>query len=591
MKRLLIFLLIIFTLTTLSASNEQKIYSVDSEVYEALTYLYIHSGYALPSTAGPWSGAELLELHSRIDRNKLTPPFTEYYDYVTKELLEGDKAFKFGLDVAVEGYYHIDTEHFVNETDWIRGYDERKPLIDIILETWPGDYFYGYTSIPLVGTKFNTFTDEDGGVSYYFGATALDTNIFFIPGYDKFGSLDFTIPFRAFASMGGKRWSFQIGFDKLSWGPGVTGNFMLDKHVKYHNVGRFTAHKNNFKYSFVASFFPHPSSYYPIIDESTGYFKLPTVSSIELPSGLNVFLGHRLEWRMFKNKVGFALSEAMMFQSLDVLLDLRVLNPSAIFHNYYIRNNSNSLLTVEIDYTPIKGLNIYGQVAIDEITAPGIEDKPGVDEGANPAAYAFMLGTKVVYPVHKGLLFGSLEGAYTNPYLYLRDRKRSDGSGYDKYGINYVVAIREIYDVGGFYDETFLGYEYGPDAITFNLNLGYKQLNKWNVEGNIFYMLHGTHDKWTMWSRVGTGSSSFPIYHTTPTTSHDTNNYGDLNATDERDSVSRTFVIGVKGGYTILKNFDVYAQVDYINIVNPKNISINEPWNDVQITLGLSYSL
>ncbi len=591
MRRLLVFLLVIFTIVSLPAVNKQKIYPVDSEIYEALTYLYIHSGYALPSTAGPWSGAELLELQSRIDRSKLSPPFIDYYDFVTDELSEGDKPFKFGLDLAIEGYYHLDTDNFVNETDWIRGYDERKPLIDIILETWPGDYFYGYTSIPLVGSKFNNYTAEEGGVSYYFGATTLDTNIFFIPGYDKFGSLDFTIPFRAFGSVGGQRWSIQIGFDKLSWGPGLTGNFMLDKHVKYHNVGRLAAYKNNFKYTLVTSFFPHPSSYYPIIDETTGEFIVPSMSSsIELPPGLNVFLGHRLEWRMFKNKVGFALSEAMMFQSEDVLLDLRVFNPSAIFHNYYIRNNSNSLLTVEIDYTPIKGLNIYGQLAIDEITAPGIESKPGVDDGANPAAHAFMLGAKVVYPVTTGLLYGSLEGAYTNPYLYLRDRIRGV-TGYDEYGINYVVAIREVYDVGGFYDETFLGYEYGPDAITFNLNLGYKQLNKWNVEGNIFYMLHGTHDKWTMWSRVGADeSSTYPPFHSTPTTSHDTDNYGDLN-TDARDSVSRTFVIGVKGGYTILKNFDVYAQVDYINIVNPKNISTNAPWNDVQITLGLSYSL
>ena len=156
-----------FTIVSLLS---KKIYPVDSEIYEALTYLYIHSGYALPSTAGPWSGAELLELQSRIDRSKLSPPFIDYYDFVTDELSEGDKPFKFGLDLAIEGYYHLDTDNFVNETDWIRGYDERKPLIDIILETWPGDYFYGYTSIPLVGSKFNNYTAEEG-VSYYFDTT------------------------------------------------------------------------------------------------------------------------------------------------------------------------------------------------------------------------------------------------------------------------------------------------------------------------------------------------------------------------------------------------------------------------------------
>ena len=70
-----------------------------------------------------------------------------------------------------------------------------------------------------------------------------------------------------------------------------------------------------------------------------------------------MFLGHRLEWRLFSNRVGFALSESIVYQSEidDSTLDLRVLNPVAIFHNYYIRGHANSLLTVELDYTPVRG--------------------------------------------------------------------------------------------------------------------------------------------------------------------------------------------------------------------------------------------
>ncbi len=263
-----------------------------------------------------------------------------------------------------------------------------------------------------------------------------------------------------------------------------------------------------------------------------------------------------------------------------------------IYHNYYIADNANSLVTIELDYTPIKGLNIYGQIAIDEFALPGIEVVPGVDEKARPSANGYMVGVKGDYPVKKGQLYGSFEWAFTNPYLYLRDGIDTSSDDYGSYGINYVVAIREIMAGGGSYhDETFLGYKYGPDAMTLNLNVGYKRYGKWNVEGNIFYMLHGTHDKWTMWSHVAPETTaSLPGYQTWLTEQHLTNNYGDVDA-KSRDALSKTFVIGVKGGYTILKNFDAYGQIDYINIVNPKNLKANAPWNDVQITLGISYTL
>ena len=106
------------------------------------------------------------------------------------------------------------------------------------------------------------------------------------------------------------------------------------------------------------------------------------------------------------------------------------------------------------------------------------------------------------------------------------------------------------------------------------------------------YLLHAPRNprQWTMWSHVAPEDDRvLPGYQTWLTEQHLTNNYGDVDA-KSRDALSKT-VIGVKGGYTILKNFDAYGQIDYINIVNPKNLKANAPWNDVQITLGISYTL
>ncbi|MCK9287281.1 MAG: hypothetical protein M0P29_06945, partial [Sphaerochaetaceae bacterium] len=482
--------------------------------------------------------------------------------------------------------YHTDTANFVDESDWIRGYNERKPLLDIILETWPSKHFYGYSSIPVMGTKFSDFDDSTGPISFAYGQESFTTNLFFLaPG--SINELDFAMPYKAFGAFGGEGWSVQVGRDRLSWGPGVTGNFMLGEHLKYHNVGRVTTYGEKFKYTFATSFFPHPDNYYPIIDN--GKFNY-TGSQVDVLDGLYMFMAHRLEWRMLADKLSLALSEAVMYQSLDNTLDLRILSPTTIFHNYYIRSNANSLLTLELDFTPIKYVNVYGQVVVDEFALPG-EPVPGKTDGAFPSAFGYMAGTKASYPMGKGMLYGSFEWTKTDPYLYLR---YGDGSS-ATWGINYVVAIREYYKTGDImYDEQFIGYQYGPDAVVLNGNVGYKQFGKWFAEGNVFYMIHGTHDKWTEWSEVYTDASAGPgkpPFLTSPTEQHHTDNHGDPTAKTTRDAVSKTFAAGIKGGFTILDGLDVYAQADFIHIVNPGNISSTAPISDVQLTFGVSYSL
>ena len=73
MKKLLIlFALMLFSISLFADSgNYQKIYPIDDEIYEDITDLYILSGYSLPSTSGPWSGAELKMMLEKIDYSAL----------------------------------------------------------------------------------------------------------------------------------------------------------------------------------------------------------------------------------------------------------------------------------------------------------------------------------------------------------------------------------------------------------------------------------------------------------------------------------------------------------------------------------------
>ena len=470
--------------------NLQKIYPVNSDVYQAITCLFLDQGLGLPSTAGPWSGDELAKMLDRIDSSRLRGGAVDTYNYAINTLNEGHHAFKFTLKATVEGYYHTNTTSFTKESQWIRGFDERNPVLDIILETWPSEHFYGFSSLPVMNDRYRDFSAATGWSEPLWGSSALTTNIPLVAP-NTLNDLNMNIPYRAFGSIGGSGWSAEIGRDKYSWGPGVSGNLMLGDQILYHNMGRVTTYGKNFKYTFATSFFPYATDYEPLVDGMGNYIQHQGQDSIQ--NGFKAFIGHRLEWKTLGGKLGIVVNEAIIYQSATNYLDLRVLSPTTIFHDYYVRSNANSMVGAEIDYTPFRYINLYGQAVVDEFCLPG-EPVPGVDANALPSAYGFMAGAKVSVPFGKGMFFGSAEWAKTDPYLYLRDngdRKQVFGD----YSLNWAVAIREFNATSGItYTTDFLGYRYGCDAIVMNGHFGYKQYGKWSLQGNAFYMIHGTHD-------------------------------------------------------------------------------------------------
>lgn len=374
--------------------------------------------------------------------------------------------------------------------------------------------------------------------------------------------IDANVPYRGFAALGGKGWLFEIGRDKLSWGPGTTGNFMFGDHLQYHNQGRFTAYSNSFKYTFATSFFPHPDEIWDVdqngrLDVDSGE---PGYGQARALVGLKVFMVHRFEWRLFNDKVGLALSEGIMYQSPDGNIDLRILNPLMLYHNYFIRSNANSLATLEFDYAFAPSWNLYGQVVVDELSF-GATEGSLPDDRKHPSGVGLMLGLKMAKPYKGGILYGSLEGVRTDPYVYLRsvDGDKSQDDVADT--LNFVVAIRRWIPDKLIYDQSYMGYQYGGDAYVGNLVVGYKQYGKYSVQGSLFYMAHGQVSMDTYWE-LGKLSS-------TPT-----------------GEATHYIDIGISGSKYLTPGWEVYAGLDWL-----AKIEHYVPSYDVQLVMGMQYSL
>ena len=578
-------LLVLMLILPLSAVNMQKIFPIESDVYEALTFLYMEQGKSVPSSSGPWSADELMKMLDRINRASLSPGGRNTYDYVQRELAEPPKSqpsnsfgYSFGLDVALEGYMHTnidDPGFFTDERDWVNDFETRDPFLNIPFETWATDMFYGYFALPITINQFGD-TNETASVFNH----SFTTNVFLVPP-NELMDLNRNIPYRAFASAGGEHWNLQLGRDKVSWGSGQTGNLMIGGHMLYNDFLKFTTYHNTYKFTSIAMAFPHPLDYgYGQVDSTTGVIGDPETQDEQL-TGLRMFLSHRLEFRIL-DIINITVTEGLMYMSEDNSFDFRLLNPLSLYHNTNNSANSNSIFGLDIEVNPWENMSIYGQMAVDEFVLPG-----ELAMGA-PTAYGFVGGIKGIHPFEKGTAFAGFEAAITDPYLYLRGIG-NENQNIGEYGINYVVGIREFSAAGNIsIMEDFLGYEYGNDAIVLNLNGGYTVYDKFRIEGNVFYMMHGTHDMYTLWDQASDDHPESALAET-PTSTPATGNH--FPASDDRDAVEHTLALGLKGSYNILDNFKVYGQVDWLHKINPGNFSTNDPESDLQISLGAAYSL
>lgn len=458
---------LIVVLTTLAlglafAKNSQNILPLGSPAYSLMDALYLATGNGTPSDSRPWSVAETRLILSRVERSSLTGPLAKAWDEIAAileeaELYESDGA-QFDLDAifALEAYAHSNDEEFVEESDWIYGYEERKPVLKLALEMGFADNFYTYCDLEYARGRFSakdtilTLTEDN---DYNIG-TAM-------PGYDKARSqvsiysyhyakkfntnlldmvdVNFECPRRAFISLGDDWWNLQMGRDKVSWGNGHSGNLVIGDQLDHHDYLRFVAFSKTMKYEATDLFLTHPN--FVDQDESSS-------------PGIKMFLAHRLEFKPW-NWLSFAISEDAMYQ--DEAIDLHYLSPAFIYHNLNTRTNFNAIAHAELNICPLPGLSLYGQFVLDQARAP-------LEGNSQPGAWGILGGVEWAMPLGSGILASSLEAAATTCYLYRRDI------------IDFLVLERYFtIDAGGGYilHGDYLGYRYGGDAVVLQADLSY----------------------------------------------------------------------------------------------------------------------
>lgn len=417
---LVLLVLIASSAMVLSAVDYGRIIDPASPLYDYADLLYSLSSMSRPSTNRPWSEGEARLILEKLGASRLDPDGQELYDkawsLVDEDLrFSNGKGFSFnaGADFSFEMYTHSNPEDFYLESGWARGYSRRKPLMHYYLEFNASDFFYTTFDANYQfgrASQFDSYTgyigserDCNGYVgSYQLASSAhyvssswffrerLMTN-FFTDTHD----FSFIWPKRAILSFGGKNWNFSFSRDRLKIGDGRIGNLLVDDYSDFNDYSRLSVFVDGFKYDWILM-----------------YFNTLTSSSEEAGAEGRMMMIHTLEFRPW-DWAAFKISENVMYRY--PVLDLQFLNPAFIYHNLNNRGMFNALAYLEAEVQLFKGLELYGQYALDQARAP--------HEGFGQAdSSGFVAGLEYSCQALDGFIQSYAELVSTTPLLYRRGK-------------------------------------------------------------------------------------------------------------------------------------------------------------------------
>ncbi len=429
-----------------------------SQIYEDMDVLFILDGRTIPSATRPWTKSEALNELSKINASELTGVLKDMYLSLKSQLEDGpEHSVSIKATLSPEIYVHTN-EDFNREDLWVVNYLKRRPLLTGAVEAFSSGF--GFHTELSVGVGRATKGDNVGTVQQYvesvLGKTWQGVESFlgdlssrpYVLSSDVYGSLfrfnlpkggegEVQTPRTAWLVYAWKNGSVGVYRDKKVWGKTQLGSYVYDEHIHTYDYLSAKFYNRVFNFDFTVMF---PSSY--LGGSSAGY-------SMEYQ---RVFLSHRLSVQ-FSRKFNFTLSENVMYW-LDGGFEPLFTNPALIYHNNIECNLFNALAHIELEYVPIRGLRLYGQLGVDQGSVPAFEDAATEDLAAG-----LTIGAQYVMLTDLGILDFGLEGAIVTPAMYRR------GSQYPDFAMAELAISNSDGDYNMIPVFSYIGFPLGGDVV------------------------------------------------------------------------------------------------------------------------------
>ena len=490
----LLFSIIMSLSSAIFASNLQKTYTMNDDVFVKANRLAMESGFLGPSPVSPSTGMEIKNALERLDYNSLSKNQQEDYDAIIKELDSSELVYwKRGIfeidpvvQLAFDAYAFSDITGTYKD-EFFLPYRDMNPLIlgelhmffsdaiyfdfQYIFKDSPtgfslnekgdlttGDLFYNFTNMSMLITP--SLAGE-----WKFGSFMSARNVYSMLVYQ---------PFKLGLSIGNEYINFQIGRNRQEFGNGIIGNMLVGDNFSYQDMMRFSVFSDIFSYYLSFTHFDNVSP--------------GRHTSFSFNGPHQTRLIHRFDFNIL-NKVRFVFNMGGLFTT-DSPFDWRMFTPMMVVHNWCNNKPSttikpgdegNNIISFELEIAMAKGWFLSGQFVLDQLHVLG-------EEGDDvPNAFGLMLNVKNTERINeKGYLDSWIEFVYTNPYLYLNYKENEDGSR------NYYYDFILGYGYGKSSEVNYTGHGYGPDSIGIAIGTKFSSRDdKWTVGGSVLYKVHG----------------------------------------------------------------------------------------------------
>ena len=383
--------------------------SAGDPLLEDLRAIVRSQGKSFLSLTPPLSRDEILAILDGIDPDLLTPPLRLRYEHILDNLFpaliyeDDNYAFAVHLKAALEGRYRSN-----KLIPWLNKDNTSQAVLAL-----PMHFFFT--------DRAELFFEPAIAADFWYYNNPVSSWGSNVPWEEK--RVDLNVPLRAFGAAGGSWWNFQLGRDKVSFGPGRTGNMAVSDNPDYYDFARLSLFGKSFKYSFFVSQMPLSleSRGKSLIDEDNTFVYSPTSDDLKETTN-RYFYMHRFDMRFFE-KLSVGISEGVMVGNSP--LELRYLNPLMIFHSFFSWKDysegweggdmNGSLLSLDIEWAFLPGWALYGQIVMNEFSTPyetnNFPDQP-------PSGMGYLLGVEFIHSVSDWVLSWYAEVVYAEPFLY-----------------------------------------------------------------------------------------------------------------------------------------------------------------------------
>lgn len=171
---------------------------------------------------------------------------------------------------------------------------------------------------------------------------------------------------QAFVRIRQQKWLFLLGRDFLKWGPGKDASLLISDFSRPLDQFHGQLEHTFFRFNFVlAKLDPRAIT----VDSLVERFHSAMAN--------RYLIAHRFDFKLRKN-LQIGLSEAVLFGGPEASVDFNFFNPFLLFYGEVVNTTAvqgNILGTVDFDWFPFRGTEIYGEFLLDdvqvELTGPG----------------------------------------------------------------------------------------------------------------------------------------------------------------------------------------------------------------------------